>query len=258
MIIENDNSMKEKTNKVVKDIMGEALRDYINGIRNITFIHRDDGLCSREPIERYFKDYQQWNMIEQKILNTINGSVLEIGCNIGAHLNYLQNRGINTVGIDISSGAITIAKERGIKNCSIQDARKMAIEKKFDTILMLYYGFGLGGTIGEQEKLLKRLYQKTTPSGQIVCSSIDALKTDDPQHIAYQKFNKTHGKVYGDITQTTMRMQHGDKFGEWYDLLFINPNGLFKLVRNTGWKINQTIPEKEGGRAWYYILGKNK
>ena len=238
------------------DVMGLALGDYLKGIRNKTFVHRDDGFSDREPIERYFKGFAEWNQVEQKLLVELSGTVLETGCNRGEHLHYLQERGVDATGIDISEVAVRLAQEAGVKNCLLMDARKMEFERKFDIVLMLYYGFGLGGTIEGQKQLLRDLYRLTTGNGQVIASSIDALKTDVPQHLAYQEFNRQRGKTYGNVTQVTLCLQHGDHFSDWYDLLFINPNGLAELVSETGWRVFETIPEKEGSRSWYYVLRK--
>jgi len=249
--------MSKKQKILAQDVMEIALRDYIKGVRDETFVHRDDGYRDREPIERYFKTYNDWTEVEKKLLDEIKGRVLEIGCNIGEHLRYLQEKGLYAVGIDISPGAVKLANKRGVKNVFLMDARKMTFsEKSFNVVLILYYGFGLGGTIEGQRKMLKDIYRITTEDGKIICSSIDALKTDNPLHIAYQDYNKKRGKAYGNITQVTLRVQHKNNFGEWYDLLFINPKGLSQLVNNTGWKISKIIAEKKGGRAWYYILSK--
>ena len=241
---------------MTKDVLGLALRDYLKGVRNQTFIDRDDGFSDREPIERYFKDFAEWNQTEQKLLASLEGTVLEIGCNRGEHLRYLRERGLKTTGIDISPGAVQLAQQAGDKNCLVMDARKIKFERKFDTVLILYYGFGLGGTIKAQRQLLQRLYRLITENGQIIASSIDALKTNAPQHLAYQEFNRQKGKAYGDVTQVTLRLRHLHFTGNWYDLLFVNPNGLINLVSGTDWQIAEVIPEKEGGRAWYYVLRK--
>lgn len=238
------------------DVMGLALRDYLKGIRNQTFVHRDDSFSDREPIERYFKDFVEWSQVEQRLLAKLDGTVLEIGCNRGEHLRYLQERGVKVTGIDISPSTIQLAREASVKNCLVMDARKMKFKRKFDTVLILYYGFGLGGTVENQKQLLRRLYRLTTESGQIITSSIDALKTNAPQHLAYQEFNRQKGKAYGDVTQVTLRLQHQSHFGNWYDLLFVNPNGLTSLISGTGWQVKEVIPEKEGGRSWYYVLRK--
>ena len=248
---------KMETKETAKvDILGLALRDYLGGVRNQSFVHRDDGFSDREPIERYFKTFTEWSPVEQKLLAELSGTVLETGCNRGEHLRYLQERGVDAFGVDICPGAVQLAQEAGIKNCLLMDARRLNFERKFDTVLMLYYGFGLGGTVDGQKELLRNLHRLTTEHGRIIASSIDALKTTVPQHLAYQEFNRQKGKAYGNVTQVTLRLQHQDYFGDWYDLLFVNPAGMAELISGTGWKLTKAIPEKEGGRAWYYILDK--
>jgi SAM-dependent methyltransferase len=240
-----------------KDITGMALKSYLAGERDKTFVRRDDGFVDREPIERYFKEYDEWSGIERDLLDgKVRGGVLETGCSIGKHLSYLQRKGFDAAGAEISAGAVRIAKELGVKYCYCVDARDMLFDRKFDTVLMLYYGFGLGGTFDGQVKFLNRLYELTSDGGQIIASSIDACKTDNPIHIAYQDYNKSKGKDYGDTTQVTLRLEHNGRVGAWYDLLFVNPAGLQELVGQTDWKVEAVLPEKEGGRAWYYILVK--
>jgi len=239
------------------DVLGAALKDFLKGIKGETFIERDDGYKDIEPIERYFKGYNDWPEVERKILDDVKGKVLEIGCNVGEHLRYLQEKGIDACGIDISEGAVELAKERGEKKVFLMDARNMSFtDKSFDVVIILYYGFGLAGTIEDEREMLKDIYKITADKGLLIGSSIDALKTDNPLHVAYQEFNKKKGKPFGDITQVTLRLRHKEYVGEWYNLLFINPNGLAKLIEGTGWKLSKAIPEKVGGRAWYYILNK--
>lgn len=237
------------------DILGKAILDYMKGIRGKTFVIRDDGFKSREKIERYFKYYSEWSKVEREILDSIEGPVLEIGCNIGMHLKYLkEERGLEVCGIDISPTAIMIARKNGL-NCYVMDARRMIFSKKyFKTILILYYGFGLAGTIEEQKNMLRDIYKITTDDAVLIASSIDPLATNNPVHLAYQEFNKERGKPYGDITQVTLRIKHDDEFGDWYNLLFINPNGVKKLLEGTGWKLEKAIQENE--RAWFYIIRK--
>jgi len=238
--------------------MGLALEDYQRGVHGQTFVQRDDGFSDREPIERYFKGFPEWSQVEQRLLAGLTGNVLEIGCNRGEHLRYLQDQGLDATGIDISPKAIELAQQSGVRSCFVMDARKVEFSEQFNTVLMLYYGFGLGGTIAGQKQMLRDFHRLTTLDGQIIGSSIDALKTDSPQHLAYQEFNRQKRKAYGNITQVTLRLQHQDQAGEWYDLLFVNPAGLTELVSGTGWQVQEVIPEKEGGRAWYYVLIKSR
>ena len=247
---------RKEEESVTPDILGKALQDYMEGIgEGQTFVLRDDGFRSPERIGRYFQEYSEWPEVERRLLdNVVGGRVLEIGCNVGKHLKYLKGRGLEVVGIDISPGAVAIAREGGI-DCRLMDARKMDFEKGgFNTVLILYYGLGLAGTIEEEIKMLSELHRITAPDGRVICSSIDASRTDDPRHLAYQEFNRRKGKPWGNITQVTLRIEHCEEIGGWYDLLFINPDGLRQLVKDTGWRIEQAIPQTKEAQRWFYVL----
>ena len=94
--------MYKNQNRQPIDVLGIALKDFLNGIKGETFVERDDGHKDIEPIERYFKGYNEWAEVEREIIDKIKGKVLEIGCNVGEHLRYLQEKGIDAYGIDIS------------------------------------------------------------------------------------------------------------------------------------------------------------
>ena len=95
----------------------------------------------------------------------------------------------------------------------------------------------------------------TVKDAKLIGSSIDALKTDDPRHKAYQEFNKRKGKAYGNITQVTLRLRMNE-VGDWYNLLFINPKGAEFLAEQSGWKLVKAIPENEKKDRWYYVFEK--
>jgi 2-polyprenyl-3-methyl-5-hydroxy-6-metoxy-1,4-benzoquinol methylase len=49
-----------------------------------------------------------------------SGTLLEVGCGDGVLLHLLsQNKGLSCFGIDISSVAIELAKQRGVSNCAV-------------------------------------------------------------------------------------------------------------------------------------------
>jgi methionine biosynthesis protein MetW len=86
----------------------------------------------------------QWQKLEclnfskQTILSLINiGTVLDIGCGDGILLEHLGKKGITGVGIDISTKAIAICKERRL-NCTradITDALPFA-DNSFDNVIL--------------------------------------------------------------------------------------------------------------------------
>ena len=80
---------------------------------------------NRESIvKNYYKEeyHSQYNLskanifLYNQIINLENiSSIFEFGCNIGRHLNRLNNFGYETFGIDINQKFIKIANENGLK-----------------------------------------------------------------------------------------------------------------------------------------------
>ena len=100
----------------MKDLFGKALLDYQNGnytedLITSTSISDEDVL----PIPYLFRDYKHMPKLEQKALQLAKGKVLDIGCGSGSHSLYLQNKGLEVKAIDISKGAVEVAKLREFK-----------------------------------------------------------------------------------------------------------------------------------------------
>lgn len=93
-------------------------------------------------------------VIEKKALELARGKILDVGCGSGSHSLYLQNKGsMEVIALDISMGAISVAKKRGVTNVickSIWDFK----DGNFDTILLLMNGMGIGNTLEEVPRLL--------------------------------------------------------------------------------------------------------
>lgn len=70
-------------------------------------------------IERFqnsqWKKLNELNFSKRAVLSLIRGkTVLDVGCGDGLLLEHLMNKGFSVTGIDISSAAIAIAKQRGV------------------------------------------------------------------------------------------------------------------------------------------------
>jgi hypothetical protein len=109
-------------------------------------IERDDGFLDTAKF-LYFAPVTQWPAVERRALRWVRGRVLDAGLGAGRVALELQRRGRSVVGIDISPGAVEVARERGVR-----DVRLLAFEEvddsigQFDTIVMLGNNFGLFGS----------------------------------------------------------------------------------------------------------------
>lgn len=157
-----------------KDLFGQALLDFHNhnspeDLITWTSISDKDVL----PVSYLFRDYDQMPSIEQAALKACKGTTLDVGCGSGSHALWLQNKGIKVKGIDISEGAITVAKSRGLNNCeciSLTDELE-----HFDTIILLMNGSGIFKELHQVTHHLKHLKLLLNPGGQILIDSSDII-----------------------------------------------------------------------------------
>ncbi len=156
----------------MKDLFGKALLDYFNNnytedLITATNISSEDVL----PLSYLFRTFPEMPILEQTALELAEGYVLDVGCGAGIHSLTLQEKGLKIKAIDISEGAVSVAKSRGI----IDVERKHLLDETgtFDTILLLMNGTGIFQTLDQVSKYLHHLKSLLNTNGQILIDSSD-------------------------------------------------------------------------------------
>ena len=109
--------------------------------------------------------------LEQKALKLCKGKVLDAGCGSGGHSLWLQEQGLKVKAIDISKGAIEVAKSRGVLYAELKPLLEET--ETFDTILLLMNGTGIFQELVQVSSYLKHLKSLLNPNGQILIDSSD-------------------------------------------------------------------------------------
>jgi 2-polyprenyl-3-methyl-5-hydroxy-6-metoxy-1,4-benzoquinol methylase len=124
---------------------------------------------------------QEVNFLVEE-LNLVKGArILDVGCGVGRHSLELARRGFESVGVDISSGLIEVAKTVATKeklNATfyVRDARRLEFQNKFDAAICLCEGaFGLAGDEEGHRAILKGIHAALRPGGTFVLTAINAL-----------------------------------------------------------------------------------
>ncbi|MFB9054880.1 class I SAM-dependent methyltransferase [Formosa undariae] len=156
----------------MKDLFGQALLDYQNNnytedIITSTNISEEDTL----PLPYLFRDYEDMTKLEQMALELAKGYILDVGCGAGGHSLYLQNKGLAVRSIDISEGAISVCKTRGVNHA--YTASLLDETEHFDTILLLMNGTGIFEKLSYVTKYLTHLKSLLKTNGQILIDSSD-------------------------------------------------------------------------------------
>ena len=224
------------------DAFGQMLLDGTDA----EIVERDDGFIAASMLN-YFAPVRRWATVERRALRFVRGRVLDVGVGAGRVALELQARGREVVAIDVSSGAVEVARNRGV-----QDVRLLALEdvdaslERFDTLVMYGNNFGLFGSRAKARRLLRQLRPFV---GRIVATSNDPYGTDDPAHLAYQERNRARGRMSG---QLRLRVRYRDLVGPWFEYLIVSPDEMAEIVEGTGWQIRHLV--RDDGSYYVAVL----
>ena len=224
--------------------MADALGQMLLGGTGLEIIERDDGFLDAVKMV-YFAPVAGWPAVERRALRWVRGRVLDAGVGAGRAALELQLRGRSVVAIDVSPGALEVARGRGVR-----DVRLLAFEElddsvgQFDTIVMFGNNFGLFGSPSKARRLLRRLRPL---ADRIVAGSNNPYATEDPAHLAYQEHNRNRGRMPG---QLRLRNRYRDLIGPWFDYLIVSPDEMATILEGTGWRIRRLLEESGSG---YYV-----
>lgn len=217
------------------DAFGQMLLDGADS----EIVERDDGFVSTAMLI-YFAPVRRWGAVERRALRWVRGRVLDVGVGAGRVALELQERDREVVAIDVSQGAVQVARRRGVR-----DVRLLALEDvdeslgQFDTLVMFGNNFGLFGSRAKARRLLRQLRPFVR---RIVATSNDPSKTDDPVHLAYHERNRKRGRMPG---QLRLRIRYRDLIGPWFEYLIVSPDEMAEIVEGTGWEIRHLIRDED-------------
>ncbi len=232
-----------------QDAFGHAVWDHYHGTNAFEIIERSDGLVAvTGGPSQYLADAARWSHDEKKALERhAHGRVIDIGCNAGRHALYLQQNGLDVLGVDVSPLAIAVAKERGLEHAEVLSIDELSADLGlFDTIRMLGSNFGLFGSAAKARRLLGRFKKFTRPGATLIAESRNVYQTTDPDHLAYQAANRARGRMSGQIR---MRGRYKRFVTPWFDYLMVAPQEMETLLEGTGWR----VAERYQGGGFVYV-----
>jgi SAM-dependent methyltransferase len=233
-----------------EDAFGCLLLDQLAGAAGQPSLERDDGYAGPALTgDVFFAERDEWPAEERQVFESVRGRVLDAGSGAGRHSLEAQRRGLEVVAIDISPGAVEVCRRRGVPDVRLLPLATVdAALGVFDTVLMMCGNFGLVGTEPEAIRILRTLYDMTTPSARIVLDSVDPYVGNDPADLAYQEKNRTLGRLPG---QVTIRLRYRGRATPWFDLLNLSVAELEDLAADAGWSVTRLV---KGETPDYYAV----
>jgi len=209
----------------VKDIFGQALLDFQHKIfEPPLLLHNEYGFPESIPVERFFRDQDEFSDLDNFALAQVRGCVLEIGACTGRHALHLQNQGYDITTMDISAGCGAIMKEIGLKKILIEDIYNYK-NQQFDTIFMLMNGIGIARNLAGLEKLLLHLENILSPTGQFLVdsSNISYLYDDIPLPT---------NKYFGELS---FQYEYKNMISDPVSWLYVDQEKLVAIANSMGW-----------------------
>jgi SAM-dependent methyltransferase len=226
----------------IGDAFGQQLlAQYRSHQKTVELIEREDGFIAigSHP-GLYTQEYSEWSESERSLVDLAAGPVLDIGCGAGRHSLYLQQAGIDVTAIDVSPGAVKVAKLRGVKRAQVRSVADVGQfkPKSFRTLLMLGNNFGLFGSAAGAKRILRTMSRITTEDARIMVGARNPYKTKDPNHLEYQQMNLKRGRMAG---QVKMRVRFERIASKWFDYLLVSPDEMRKILEPTDWRVEKFV-----------------
>ncbi len=210
-----------------------ALLDYLHGEHGAEVIVRgEDGEEERVPAAVFFRGPADFSGLEEAALERCSGRVLDVGAGAGSHALVLQARGLEVVALDIAAEAVEVMRVRGVQDARCGDLFELTGER-FDTLLLLMNGAGIGGTLEGLDRFLRFLPSVLTAEGQALMDSYDM--TELPPLVP--------GRYPGEMR---FQLEYKDIRGADYDWLFVDMETLSDRAARAGLACEGIWHEAEG------------
>ncbi len=174
---------------------------------------------------------------------------MDIGCGAGRHTLYLQHKGFDVLGIDISPLAVKVCKLRGVKQAKVLSLEDASFKPgTFDTILMLGNNFSVFGNFTKARRLLNKLHRITSKEALIIAETRDPYKTDHPAYLEYYERNKQKNRMSGQLRE---RVRFEKFVSKWFDWLMVSKHEMQEILNGTKWAVQKFI---DSGNAQYVAI----
>ena len=224
--------------------LGLALRDYHhNGGQTFLRVHTFDGSVTPYPAHLFFRNYEEFSVMDETACALARGRVLDAGAGAGCISLFLQNEmGMEVTAIDISPHCVEVMQDLGVKDARQGDIFELQGEQ-FDSILLLMNGIGFVGKLEGLDRFLEHVKTLLAPGGQLLFDTSDLKYAD----IDGTDFTGDESKYYGEVWY---QLEYKGMKADPYYWLYIDQRTLREHAERAGF-VMEVVEEAEDG---YYFV----
>lgn len=219
--------------------------DYLRDGSGYEVVEHDDGFVGIGAGPRlYFADYEAWRQTERDAMAFVRGRVLDVGCGAGRFILWLQGRGHDVVGIDVSPGAIEACRSQGLEHVHVMSVGRVSRTLgTFDTLLLLGGNLALLGAREQARRTLVRLRSVVVPGARLLGANRDVTKSTDP-HVQDRVDHNNAAERFSGEHRSRIRYR---KFATpYFTSARMSVAELTQLTAGTGWALREVLDRGEG------------
>ena len=226
------------------DVLGECIKKAYETNEDVWMDLELNGYTDDPMNAHYFlRSFDDMPILERRALELVKGRILDVGAAAGSHSLYLQEKGFDVTSLEHSAACCEVMRNRGLKNVVCEDIFAFDHDKKYDTILLLMNGWGMGATLSGMHELVPKLKALLNSGGQILGDTSDIQywsneKKDEKSSLS----NSYHGEVVFKVT-------HGSK-NQSFRWIYPEPSLLHSLFQ----KSDMVASIEAEGPHWDYLI----
>jgi len=163
---------------------------------------------------------------DQRLLEMVDGPVLDVGCGPGRHVLALARRGVVTLGIDVSPPALALARRGGAPVLERSIFERVPAAGRWGTALLLDGNLGIGGC---PSTLLRRVNDLLRPEGRLLV--------------------ETAGADHGHEVER-VRFEADGVAGPWFSWAHVGADQLDGVASAAGLRVRRRWKDEGRGFAW--------
>jgi len=171
--------------------------------------------------------------------------ILDLGCGRGRHAIYLNQKGLNVIGIDICEENIDIALTHQNERLRfhVHDMRYVFKKNTFNYIFNFFTSFGYFDTKSENEQVVRAAYEGLVKGGRFMIdflnpySVIHDLAPEEAKEIGGIRFQITKKVDNGIIIKNIKFADQGRKFHFYEKVKAIRRVEFLEYFENTGFEL---------------------
>jgi SAM-dependent methyltransferase len=194
----------------------------------LTILRADDG--QQLPLDP-IRWHQEPTGLEQRLLATMEGPVLDVGCGPGRLVVGLARLGRPALGVDPAPGAVALARVRGAPVLQRSVFDPLPGSGRWQSVLLVDGNIGIGG---DPVCLLRRCRQLAAPSGTIV------VEVDPPG---------------SGCRRCRARLESGSHHSPWFPWAVVSADSIAAVAAKAGLGV---LGWQEGEGRWLALLGRSE